>query len=380
MSSRKPVGYFVINTRLGNYQGHSINISKTIEGMRAAGFDMRIVAPRYDRNVDLAHVFADYTLETVIPVVQLWTPFRRPGRWAFIYYTGAVWLWLAWQICRRRCQCIYVRSEYLFPLGWLAILTRTPLFYEIHRVGLTGRVQRVKERLARMASGLVVLTDVLQKEFSGCHSHIHVEHDAVNYEHFAVTDDKASHRQALGWPQDTPIMVYTGSVQPIKGIDMIVENANAFPQVQFYIIGRIKESLQTYLREVPNNVHVLGDYTHDQLPAYLMAADVLLLPQPTGPQSQSPMKLFEYLATGRPILSSDLENIKEVLPEGNLLYAVDDHAAFQAAIQAYLDSPATYDTLSDRNQAAAREHTYIKRGARIAEFVQAGLSGFTNSK
>jgi glycosyltransferase involved in cell wall biosynthesis len=101
------------------------------------------------------------------------------------------------------------------------------------------------------------------------------------------------------------------------------------------------------------------------------AADVLVLPNSgrdeLSAQYTSPMKLFEYMASGRPIVATDVPAIREVLPEDAGYYArPDDAADLSHAIMTALNDPSS-GARAARARALVSEYTWEKRAARLLE-------------
>jgi len=121
------------------------------------------------------------------------------------------------------------------------------------------------------------------------------------------------------------IICFSGSLdQEWQGIDEILKSAEMIssidPTIYFLIIGDLKEQDQT--KNSPQNVIFTGAINHSDLPNYLAAADILLAPYKLKEQFKeigfynSPVKLFEYMAMGKPIIASNIGQISEVIEHG----------------------------------------------------------------
>jgi glycosyltransferase involved in cell wall biosynthesis len=151
--------------------------------------------------------------------------------------------------------------------------------------------------------------------------------NGVDAERYQNLPDTATARSQLGLLQQITAS-YTGHFYAGRGIDVLFDLAAKFPQVQFlWIGGREKElaGVRARLqREDLSNVVLTGFVDNQNLPVYQAASDVLLMPYErsiagsSGGNSAdicSPMKMFEYMAAGRVIITSDLPVIHEVLNE-----------------------------------------------------------------
>ncbi|MDA0989286.1 MAG: glycosyltransferase [Verrucomicrobia bacterium] len=130
-------------------------------------------------------------------------------------------------------------------------------------------------------------------------------------------------RQRLGLPQNRKIALYAGSLYPNRGIERLYRLAPTLPHVQFVIIGG-PDDRADYYRQLATqsqlaNVSVLGRVPHADVKHYLAAADVLLMiwtSQIRTIYHCSPMKVFEYMAAGRPIVGDGFPTVREVLTDG----------------------------------------------------------------
>lgn len=113
------------------------------------------------------------------------------------------------------------------------------------------------------------------------------------------------------------LVVYAGALEPFKGIDLLLSIAPQFPNVQFALAGGPSAQIDHYEAELKarqlTNVSLVGYLSHDYLAPLLQAADVLVYPHYAGNAANftSPMKLFDYIAAGRNIISTTIPPLRE---------------------------------------------------------------------
>ncbi|MCC5635573.1 glycosyltransferase [Nostoc sp. CHAB 5844] len=113
------------------------------------------------------------------------------------------------------------------------------------------------------------------------------------------------------------LVVYAGALQQFKGIDVLIDVAAQMPDTQFACAGGKPAEVEHYQQlaqaKQVNNINFLGYILHAELASFLQAADVLAHPHCSGKAATftSPMKLFDYLATGNPIVSTTIPSLTE---------------------------------------------------------------------
>jgi len=148
-------------------------------------------------------------------------------------------------------------------------------------------------------------------------------HDGFDESLFKKVYTLTEAKKKLGLNVRQKVTVYTGSLFKNRGIENIIELAKCFPKVIFLMIGGPETKKNEYSKMALNmkvtNIKFLGHINHDNIPNYLYAADILLAlwtkEVPTINYC-SPLKLFEYMASGRLILAHDFPTIREVLTNG----------------------------------------------------------------
>jgi len=358
-------GYYFTNTNLFNKRAHSLQISKTIESVNDVGkVALVLVAPKYSK--DLVETAFDYygvknKFEVIFLKIFL---FRKATKLSFVFFTIRACFFVINKKIKRQIDFIYFRSEYFIYLGYLAKFLKIPFYYEIHRRGLSDKENKIKESLAKLSSGVITITKGLGEYYSKFNSNMVVAHDAVDLDRFKIDISKEEARDMLNLPQSKKIAVYVGSVKVVKGVDIISRNAKYFPEILFLIVGKVDSSFGA---EDSDNLKFIGQINNDLVPVYLTAADFLILPHPDTIQSQSPMKLFEYMAVNRPIISSKLDNIMEVLNQSeNLFFKPDSDDDYKRAIKYFIDNLSDIDI---NNDLEIKNYTWEYRGIVISSIL-----------
>lgn len=291
---------------------------------------------------------------------------------------------LAWRYLRLAKRVgvsdIYCREEKLLALiVCYAWLTRAciRLWYEAHE--LTYLRSWWFRPILRRVAGIITLTqgtkDLLVRDgiLAG---RIHIAPDAVDYVAFAHLPGKVDARSALDLPQGSRIALYTGTIEGWKGVDTFYASASYLPSdVLVLIVGG--RGLSDFEPEHPANerVRYAGHVPHERIPLYLAAADVLVVPNsarhPSSAIATSPMKVFEYMASGRPILASDVPSLREPLDDTTALFVTpDDPVALADGIRAALDEHEASTRRARAAQERARTHSWDERVRDILSFMQ----------
>jgi glycosyltransferase involved in cell wall biosynthesis len=143
---------------------------------------------------------------------------------------------------------------------------------------------------------------------------------------------------------------FTGHIYPGRGADLLFELARQMPGVNFLWVGGTPELVLFWQKKLETveakNVVMTGFVEHERIPLYQAAADVLLMPYGRSIEASSgqdiaevinPMKMFEYMASGRAIVSADLPSIREVLHDRNAVFCEPgDVGAWKMAIESLL--------------------------------------------
>jgi len=124
-------------------------------------------------------------------------------------------------------------------------------------------------------------------------------------------------RQKLLGNKRSHLVVYSGGIYKFKGVNLLIDVAQELPHIQFAFAGGDESQLASYRQLVAekqlDNVSFLGYLQHENLPSLLQAADILAHPHLSGKAATftSPLKFFEYLASGTPIVATEIPPLLE---------------------------------------------------------------------
>lgn len=306
--------WYVANIRFPTEKAHGIQIMKMCEAFMHTGGDVRLVVPAR-RNTITDDPFSYYGIKDLFPVTYLsiWDTVAW-GRLGFLFESLQFSLQAARFITRGSMDVVYGRDELVI---WLvSMITRRPIVWESH----TGAWNFFAKHAARRAKAVVVITQGLKDFYvqrGVSQEKIIVAHDGVDVQVFADQEPKEIARKRLGIPLDKKIALYIGRVDGWKGANIFFDAARFFPaDVIAVVIGGEKDQVEVLRKKYPEIIF-LGYRPYRELQHNQSAGDVLVLPN-TGKDGisalfTSPLKLFSYMTSGRPIVVSDLQSVREIL-------------------------------------------------------------------
>lgn len=369
MSSR-PEFQYLANIRMPTEKAHGVQIMKTCEALARAGAQVELLVSARHSDI-VADPFTYYAIEPAfaikrVPVLDLvWL--GRIGFWL----ESVSFAFFAMFYTLHSPGVIYSRDE--LPLFLLSFF-RKNVVWESH----TGRYNFLVRRMLRASSKIVVISEGLKQfyERKGFRAKMLVAPDGIDLATFAHPEPKEEARKRLGLPLDKKIALYIGRLDGWKGVNVLLDATAILPSdILVAIIGGEEEQVKKLRVEYPH-VLFLGYHPYRELADNQVAADILILPNTSkdvvSAQFTSPMKLFSYMAAGRPVVASDLPSLREVLHEGSAVFFEPDNARSLAqAIAEILSNPARAEQVASRARTDVARYTWDARALSILSFTQA---------
>lgn len=338
--------YYVVNARMPSEKAHGIQIAKMCEAFIEAGLDITLIAPkRRGSNNDLASY---YSLRVPIPIrflpaIDLYTGGPLGYRISSYFFMKMTVLYLWWKRLQGERFSIYTVDLDNFSSSALP-LVGVPVYSEMHG----GKPKTFSQWfLFKYLRGTIAINALIVKElkqkFKYSHTAYLVQPNGVDSSRFSSCNKEES-RLRLSIPEDEKIVLYAGRFFAWKGLESLVGAAKLSPQLSWYMVGGTKEYFThiTGVTELPANMVFKGDQPYLDMPYWIGAADALVVLGTVRDQQSywytSPMKLFEYLLSERPIVASKTPAIQEIVTDRQVLFYEPDNAQSlaEAAIQAVL--------------------------------------------
>lgn len=209
--------------------------------------------------------------------------------------------------------------------------------------------------------------------------------DPVRFDPAIYPSDEINRLKAdLGIPQGARVAGFIGTFSPWHGVEILAEAVplavRNCPGLHFLIIGSgdLFDEVKSRLKSagVLDRVTFTGLVPQDEAPKYLLCADFFLsptLPNEDGtPFFGSPTKLFEYMSLGKGIIASDLDQLGEILTDGEtgLLVPPGDPNALAGAIERLCRDPDLSDRMGKAaRELALREYTWDAHVGRLMDFL-----------
>jgi glycosyltransferase involved in cell wall biosynthesis len=297
----------------------------------------------------------------------------------------------AWQALRAArawgAEAVYT---WVFQADLLALWQGRPLLLELHDrpSGAFGPwlYRRIASHPGRKRLLFITraLRDVLERE-QGIRvppAQAVIAPDGVDLERYQDLPEPAEARRQLGLPEGLTAG-YTGHLYPGRGMDLLVRLAGRFPQVNFLWTGGRPQDVETWRARTAElglgNVCLTGFVPNRHIPLYQAAAEILLMPYEqviTGSSGGntaevcSPMKMFEYMAAGRAILSSDLPVLGEVLNARNAVLCPPpplDFEAWETALARLAGDANLRQALGAQARSDVAQYAWLERARRSLE-------------
>jgi len=280
---------------------------------------------------------------------------------------------------QREFQKMMVITRELEVAWHLVRAGRAGIYLEMHRVPGGRTRRRWLLEASKGVQGIIAISggvkeDLLKLGIGG--ERMTVEHDGYQAERFEDLPSRADARAELGLDASRPLVAYTGGLLEWKGVDFLVDAARELTDVQFVVAGGMDRDVAALRAKASGlaNFRIDGFQPPARVPLYLAAADVGVVPNRSTPaisaRYTSPLKIFESMAVGLPLVVSDLYSMRDVLSRDQALFVKpDDAGALASGIAELLGDEARREAMSAALRARAEEHTWTARARRILDWI-----------
>lgn len=368
---------YIVNTRMPSQRAHGFQIAKTCEKFAALGNEVSLLYP-YRKNDLTEDIFNYYGLQRNFKVEMLGSvDFILMSRFLGVlaFYLQS-FLFSCALIFRKfdEDSIIYTRDIFI------ALIFQVKGHITVYNVHNWSRKRELFSRLLNKKMKIVCNSEgTKRKMVENKFRNILSVPNGVDIEEYAIPFSREDVRRKVNLPGDKKVVTYVGNLYRWKGVDTLLGAARLIPDenVLFVIVGGDEDDLKAYAKKAESikNILFVGHKQKKEIPLYLKSADVLILPNSAITEESmhhtSPIKMFEYMASGVPIVASNLPSIREVLNTDNAFLAEPDAPQSVAGeIKKVFENPLTAKEKADQALEDVKKYTWDEYAKKIINFIQ----------
>ncbi len=365
----------IAGSRVPSDTANSIQVMKACSALAQLGHDLTLIVPDdpFILHPSSFMLSQHYGIESSFPIEWLSGSSRRLFTWQSVRHA-----------LKHKPDLLYV---WLPQSAVFGLLARVPTIFEIH-IQPSGLFGPTWHRLFARLPGrkrLACITYAMKRTLEDNYhmrmrpADVVIAPNGVELERFASLPDPGRARRSLGL-REAPTVLCAGHLYAGRGADLFLDLAKWTPNAGFVWVGGHPQDVETWRARASaeglGNITFTGFVPNQDLPRYLAAADVLLMPYARtilgssgladSAAVASPMKMFEYMAAGRAILTSDLPVIREVLDEHNAVFCPpEDIRAWRAALADLLSDSRLRAALARQARREVEGYTWLARARNI---------------
>lgn len=368
---------YIHNCRIPTEKAHGYQIAKMCEAFSNNGAEVELIVPARQNHIK-ENIFDYYKVKNNFSIKYL----------KFIDFLA--WPWLPQQIGFAlisleflvlaffqkigKDKIIYTRSP---EIAWLFSLRGYKTFFECHQ--LPKKKSTVFGWLLKNTDGIITITNGLKqdlvKDYNYPTAKILTAPDGVDLDTFDIKITREQARAQLVLPLDKKIVLYTGHLFTWKGVDTLAQASKKIPDdILIYTVGGDENEIKNFNKRNPNHKIInVPAVSREDVAIWLKAADLLVLPnsakEKISEKYTSPLKLFEYMASGTPIIASDLPSIREIITNEASFFFPDNTNSLKEAIQNALN-PICISQNKQPYLLDIDRYTWARRAENINNFIR----------
>jgi glycosyltransferase involved in cell wall biosynthesis len=400
---------YISNSRIPTEMAHGIQIMNTCKSLAGAGNNVELIVPTRRNRSSFKNTdpFLFYGAEKNFKLKKIWSfdptlIARLPNgfyiKFQAFFFIISLFFYLLF-LKNKKENIFYARDEYLLPI---ILKFSKNVFWEAHTLPKNSKHYL---KFWEKCAGIVAITQGLKDDLIKLgveENKIIVAPDGVDLKNYELrimnypperppTQQDYSRtksfsrvgelREKYSLPIDKKIVMYTGHLYDWKGAQTLAESAEFLDNDTVIVfVGGTDFDLNNFRNKnkelIENNkILMLGQKSPKEIPEFLSIADCLILPNSAKESKSekwtSPLKMFEYMASGKPIVASDLSSIREVLNENNaILVEPDNPEKLTQGIKRILSDKILSEKLSTQAKEDVKNYTWQKRAEKIIEFIK----------
>ncbi len=370
---------YVTLENISLHKGSVVHAKEVVSGLRKLGHRVDVAACSLDK-LEKTDCFYNLALST-FPLLKLFKFKRQP------HIVSAMILFIRLLKILSQYDILYAREYHIVLIALLPrLIFRKRLVLEMNGIAneeqllknhslmnriLVFLIQKAEKLATKYTDRIIAVTPQIATYLVsklGCEiGGVEVVSNGVNTNRFYPIQEKdllAEWRRKLGIAQKEIVIAFVGNLAPWQGIECLIEAAplllREIKDIRFLIIG--DGILKTALKAKANDLGVLesflftGMVDHQEVPLYINIADICVLQKRRLESGYSPIKLYEYMACGKPLIATRVEGLEFIEAEGiGRLVEPDDVIGLQKTLSSLIKAPQERTRMGQKGLQLARE-------------------------
>jgi glycosyltransferase involved in cell wall biosynthesis len=321
---------------------------------------------------------------------------------AKIFLDIPLFIQVFWMVMTREYDCIHTHEEAVIIGALLRKFFGYPHVYDMHsslpeqmsnfgisRSRILFKFGEFMERwVLKHASRTIVICPYLGdrvKKLNRNHQFLVIENVPVIDESRVVEKQEIEQlKQRLGVEKET-VILYTGTMEAYQGIDLLLESAKHVSkqqeQVKYVLVGGNSQQIVqmkelTALLGIENIVHFLGQRPVEEMPRYMQLADILVSPRKEG--KNTPLKIYSYLKSGKPIVATNILTHTQVLTDKVAVLTENNAEAFaEGTLKLVRNKELRRQLAADALRLSKEKYSYdayLEKTANVYQYVENSLA------
>jgi glycosyltransferase involved in cell wall biosynthesis len=362
-------------------RGTPISVYQRIKALSALGHEVDLVTYHLGEDKDIEHLNI-----LRIPNVFFIKKIKIGPSLKKIPLDFLLFLKAGWQLLQKKHDLIFSHEEGALFGVVLSKISRIPHIYDMHsslpqqlenfdfsRSKLLKKAFIGMERfiLKNSQAIIVICLDLLkQVEKEGCVDKAILLENFVDFETRGFSEKEILEKRKEFASEDKKIVLYAGNFQPYQGIPLLLEAASQVhdDRVVFVLVGesplaveRMREKAQAL--GIAEKVFFTGQVPPSEMPLFISLADVLVSPRLSG--TNTPLKIYSFLKSGKPVVATNLWTHTQVLTDRISVLVEPEAECLAEGIVFALSDQRAQERAKFAKEMADRDYTYLRYKEKI---------------
>lgn len=361
---------YLANVRFPSERAHAAQIAHMSQAFVQSGASVDLVVNKRVTSDKIA-IDSYFKIDSTFKVIRIPGGFFSPKIKASFYFSELFFTLSFLYLCKSKSyDILYARSEWIV---WVLsiFVSVEKLIWESHEAKLNFPARRILHKGIKT----VVISEGIHEsyiKYGVPTEQILVAHDGIDESFFGAVETKEQARARLGISAGEKVAMYIGGFDEWKGIETFLKASELSLEVLFVAIGGDQKQINNFANQY-TKVLFLGSRPYAELKDNQQAADILVIPNSaTSALSEkytSPLKLFAHLASGIPIIASNIPSITNVTGHDTVTLCIPDNS--QSLNNTTEEVFSDYENKTHQAQAIKAQsirYTWTNRATQILSF------------